>query len=575
MRAMVCGSRHNVSAACDALLNLAGWQRSAGTGFAGSYMQATMSSLLSPQIRNAAGSPRLSVGEVISNFSKSLSAEDEELFMWAGRDAPGWVACSQTNGTCYGHVSKRDWYRRDTRGATCNRVFNEQVLNGNVNSSAVGLDVCNLNNRTNELCQILKTAQACFVSASALDVRRMRFVTNSLLCALLCTADDAFEQIKIAQGNCIYVGACAPQLFVYTPGMYSASNNDFVRGTVSDFYEMFKQQSVRDDDLDLSAFSYNTSIDMVDAERVCPLDDHEMALKLRNEALKRGCASVQLDNLKTMLMAVRMVVETLVRINFMILQIILGLFRLLVPGTDTSEVIAEIQAWFILLINVAIQMIEQFVNMMIRMLFEMGEFGRVMKTVVEACCAMLQIILKVWNFTGCKIMTEVLFPIVRGIVGIIISIVRFFKTGDGLVRMLYQLMRYMDRVTCDATINCNLFNNTQQSVEFGALPVASRCWADYVPSLDESDAFSCTRADTCRVSDLNYGTSLDEYGYLTEDGNQIVCDACPLQPGGLINSFGCDVYTKQCTCNRPKIERSYCTSNQVFGAARLVLALTR
>ena len=31
--------------------------------------------------------------------------------------------------------------------------------------------------------------------------------------------------------------------------------------------------------------------------------------------------------------------------------------------------------------------------------------------------------------------------------------------------------------------------------------------------------------------------------------------------GGLVNSFGCDIYTKQCTCNRPKLERSYCTSN--------------
>lgn len=66
----------------------------------------------------------------------------------------------------------------------------------------------------------------------------------------------------------------------------------------------------------------------------------------------------------------------------------------------------------------------------------------------------------------------------------------------------------------------------------------------------------------CRVGELNFGTSVDEYGFLQEDGNQIVCDACPLQPGGLVNSFGCDVYTKQCTCNRPKLQRTYCTTNQ-------------
>ena len=47
------------------------------------------------------------------------------------------------------------------------------------------------------------------------------------------------------EGNCIFAGVCAPQVFVYSPGMYSSSNQDFVRGTVSSFYEMFKQVSVR------------------------------------------------------------------------------------------------------------------------------------------------------------------------------------------------------------------------------------------------------------------------------------------------------------------------------------------
>ena len=46
---------------------------------------------------------------------------------------------------------------------------------------------------------------------------------------------------KVYEANCIYAGVCAPQVFVYSPGMYSSSNQDFVRGTVSSFYEMFKQ----------------------------------------------------------------------------------------------------------------------------------------------------------------------------------------------------------------------------------------------------------------------------------------------------------------------------------------------
>ena len=57
-------------------------------------------------------------------------------------------------------------------------------------------------------------------------------------------------QVKVAQANCIFAGLCAPQVFVYSPGMYSSSNKDFVRGTVSSFYEMFKQKLVRGSDED-------------------------------------------------------------------------------------------------------------------------------------------------------------------------------------------------------------------------------------------------------------------------------------------------------------------------------------
>ena len=103
---------------------------------------------------------------------------------------------------------------------------------------------------------------------------------------------------------------------------------------------------------------------------------------------------------------------------------------------------------------------------------------------------------------------------------------------------------------CNNTFQCGYPTSTQEDPEFGALPVASRCWADYSPEVDTSDSFACTPSDTCRVSDMDFGTTLNEFGSLVEDGNQVVCDACPMQPGGLVNQFGCDTFTKQCTCNR-------------------------
>lgn len=228
-----------------------------------------------------------------------------------------------------------------------------------------------------------------------------------------------------------------------------------------------------------------------------------------------------------------------------------------------QEVVAEIEFWFLQLINIAIETIKTLMNMFFRMIFNMGDFGKFMKGVLRATCTLLDFLLMLWNYTGCQFVKNVLLPMVRSLTYLISSIVSFFGGGRGIVNLMWTIIHYMEMVTCDYHLDCSMDYAARSNIEFGALPVASRCWADYSPELDASDSFSCTRSDTCRVGELNYGTTLDEYGFLKEDGNQIVCDACPLQPGGLVNSFGCDIYTKQCTCNRPKLQRTYCTTHQV------------
>jgi hypothetical protein len=119
-----------------------------------------------------------------------------------------------------------------------------------------------------------------------------------------------------------------------------------------------------------------------------------------------------------------------------------------------------------------------------------------------------------------------------------------------LVDTMNAITDYLDEIDCTRQFECAKAQKSTDSAEFGALPVATRCWADYEPSIDSSSAFSCTPSDTCRVGTLDYGATIDEFGDLLQDENQIVCDSCPMQPGGLVNQFGCDAYTKQCTCNR-------------------------
>ena len=128
-------------------------------------------------------------------------------------------------------------------------------------------------------------------------------------------------------------------------GMYSSSNRDFVRTSVMDFYEMFKQSAAGEGDL--SAFNFNDTLE--EGDRVCPLDDFELELKIRNEAMKSTCASVQVSTLRRALRIVRIVVDKIVEFNYVMFQIGICFFRLLVVGAsreDPQQVTAEMQFYF-------------------------------------------------------------------------------------------------------------------------------------------------------------------------------------------------------------------------------------
>jgi hypothetical protein len=94
-----------------------------------------------------------------------------------------------------------------------------------------------------------------------------------------------------------------------------------------------------------------------------------------------------------------------------------------------------------------------------------------------------------------------------------------------LVENLYDISNMLARVQCNKSFDCTFEEPKDYSAEFGALPVATRCWADYKPDIDTSSAFSCTASDTCRVGTTDYGATLNEFGDLVEDENQIVCDS--------------------------------------------------
>jgi hypothetical protein len=121
----------------------------------------------------------------------------------------------------------------------------------------------------------------------------------------------------------------------------------------------------------------------------------------------------------------------------------------------------------------------------------------------------------IWNETACPAIKAVIIPLLRALTNLIDGIISFFKADRGIVKFLYTIIYYLEMMTCDLQINCDFEPATTSKIELGALPVASRCWADYSPEVDAADSFACTRSDTCRVSNLEYGTTIDpEYGSL-------------------------------------------------------------
>lgn len=162
-----------------------------------------------------------------------------------------------------------------------------------------------------------------------------------------------------------------------------------------------------------------------------------------------------------------------------------------------------------------------------------------LKEIIDILCKIVWLIVQAWNYFACHVLKIFLAPLLEVIVDIIQAIVTLIGQGWEAVNGMRKIVRMIYDLDCNVSISCNFPQDKPMGIEYGALPVATRCWSDYTPEIDSTDAFSCTRSDTCRVSDLDYGTSLDyKTGMLLEDGNQIVCDQA-----SFFTSFICIKYT--------------------------------
>jgi hypothetical protein len=232
-----------------------------------------------------------------------------------------------------------------------------------------------------------------------------------------------------------------------------------------------------------------------------------------------------------------------------------------------QEAVKETQFWFVSLVNILYESIREGANLVFRIIFDSGGFGTAFKEVLVAVCNFINMLMVIWNNTGCVILREVISPIVGFLIDILDAIIRLFAPDSSqIISLLRDVQDTISNMDCNMSVPCHAPKQTPYDEQDGALPVATRCWADYVPGVDDTDALSCTRSDTCRASyGPGSGISTEEFGSIvasTGSDQELLCYSCPIQMGGYINRFGCDTITKQCTCNRPKRERTHCTANE-------------
>lgn len=459
VKAAICGGgAHNNTPECRALLDVDEWTLDR---FLADFVASPLS-LLHGDV--STGTPVSTLPGVVDRLALGTNASAIEGLLWDGPDA-AWVACSQWNASCYGGIPKDVWHS-PARGGACVDAFQAQVEAGSVNSSAAGINICDLDSSLNRMCIDLATARQ-----------------------------------RVYEANCIYAGACSPQLHVYTPGIYSITNEDFVRGTVTNFYEMYARRATGSagDRTRLTSFTPGDN-----TARVCPSEPDELELQLRNTALTRRCAAVQLERAKLALRLTRGIVDTIVKATWYLNSLVLALLRLLLPGITqemVQETVREVQFWFVSLVGVVGDSIQQGANLVFRIVFDSGGFGSAFKQALLRICEVVNFAMQVWNVTFCQLAREVIAPIVGFLVDILNPVISFFSPGSGeITSLLRDVQASIANMDCSLSLPCYEPRSTPFDEPDGALPVATRCWADYVPGVDDTDALSCTASDTCRAS---------------------------------------------------------------------------
>lgn len=420
----------------------------------------------------------------LDTFWPSMYSDVAQLFELPAPDpepawASQWMLCTGSNGSnCHGTASKAEWLR--DRAGTCNRIRGLP----NAKDAVANLTICNLDSRLNNLCNVIQNAR-----------------------------------YKLFEANCQITGACRTSSFFYTPGTYNLVNNEFVRDTVSYFYN----------------FSVPGS---------CPVLDEETARIIHENTLTSGdCASTDLEAVQMALRFARAVVHIFVEIYFYSAKIAVEVLSLLFGG-DVSAMMQNIVTDFRFIVQKFTSFFQQCADLIYKLITETGQLGRWLRSLILQIC----------NFLN-AIFDKVIRPLICGIRKVVLALMWFAAKVVDAINFLNigALSDASDKIQnaresisnswhCDISSPFNCETLDQIAGEGSAtLPVATRCW---VGDQSVSASAGCRASDTC----------------LNDDGSLIVCGACA-NSANMVR-YGCNSLTKTCHCHTFPQDYTGCTSHQ-------------
>ena len=422
-------------------------------------------------------------------------------------------SCVESDATFQNYIDKATWLESSTRLAKC-----AAKMTAAPSTTVANVNFCLLTSQMTKLCE---------------DLAQWKVRLHGILCR--------------AGG----VDECPESAFFYNPTTYSVSNREFVYDTVQNFYDIvFPGQCTA-----VGADGYTDNTDYV-AEQIAS-----------NEATKVQCVSTRIAPLKQLLIAMRGIKGLIIEILFYSGQIMMQLLNLLVALiTDSvSNQVRDMQAagdailmYLGMLFATIADIVTQIMRGIFAVVFRDGLPAQII-SFIQDLCHFVNFLHE--HILGTSPTTGALCPIFNALGNVLqdlagsLDTVPFMPAGIiGAVNATGNLLLTVLPCSETALMECSFDDAVDDGPEpTGALPVATRCSASYQSFFGDNTPLSCTRADTCHRSML--------------DSSRVACALCPAAASTDYDSFGCEPYTKLCTCNVQQLSVSSCVRNDDCRAA--------